>query len=372
MRKKVLLILLAVVVTLSISACGGSSTTSSAGNTPAQSGSSGGTEAADDTVYTIVLSYYASESIPPGLAVQEAIKYAEEKSNGRLQFEAYFSGTYVSKDDTMASLKTGVIDMSPCEATQIASVSVLNQVFNALIQADMPADRKAVQEIYVKMIEEIPELQEEMLKNANSIWLYPFVLGGYNLHGTKSVNSIADIKGLKIEAHGLLGQLTNQNGGTAVELDSGDYYNGMKLGTVDSQFSHWAIVNNYQLFEIQKTHTVFGSEALSGGLSMPAMGYFINNDTWNSLPEDLQGIMKDAFKVGADYVYNADAESYAAALEKCEAAGQEIIYITGDDRKPWADAMQPILDDWFKQCDAAGYDGKAVYEQMLKYFDDAA
>ncbi|MDR2487290.1 MAG: TRAP transporter substrate-binding protein DctP [Clostridiales Family XIII bacterium] len=372
MRKKWFVILVSALLVISLSACTGSS------SPPATDDGSEGADApaaeggADEKVYEIVLSYYASESIPPGQAVLEAIKYAEEKSEGRLKFESYFSGTFVSKEDTMASLKTGVIDMSPCEATQIASVAVLNQVFNALIQSEMPGDRKKVQEVYVRMLEEIPELQEEMTKNANVIWLYPYVLGGYNLHGMKSVKTIDDLKGLKVEAHGLLGQLTNQLGGTAVELDSGEYYNGMKLGNVDSQFCHWAIVNNFQLFEIQKSHTVFGSEPLSSGLSMPCMGYFINKDTWESLPEDIQQILKEAFITGANYVIDADTASYNEAIQKCEASGQEFLYIEGDDRKPWAEAMQPILDQWFADCEAAGYDGKAVYEKMLQYFGEVA
>jgi TRAP-type C4-dicarboxylate transport system substrate-binding protein len=368
MKKRVLLILLAVVVTFTISACGGS--TGSSGSAPATSGNSSAADT-DNEVHKIVISYYSSESIPPGQAILDAIAYAEEKSNGRLQFDAYFSGTYVSKNDTMAALMTGTIDMAPVEATQIASVAVLNQIFNALIQSDVP-DRKVALNIYEKMIEENPELNEEMLKGCNSFWLQPYILGGYNLHGTKTVDSIDDIKGAKVESHGQLGQYINQIGGTAVELDSGDYYNGLKLGTVDSQICHWAIVNNSQLNEIVTTHTLFGSDPLASGLNLPAMGYLINNDTWNSLPEDLQQILKEAFAQAANQIFDADAGIYQKAIDYAKENNHEFVYIQGDDRKPWADAMQPILDDWFAKCEAAGYDGKGLYEKMLQDFEAAA
>jgi C4-dicarboxylate-binding protein DctP len=369
--KKVYIFVTILLFAFTLAACsgGGSSSTESetADNNPTESGEA----ATDDRVYNLTLSYYASESIPPGQAVLEAVKYAEENSNGRLKIDAYFSGTYVSKDDTMASLSTGVIDIAPCEASQIASVSKLNQIFNALLQADLPKDRKAVQQVYVNMIENIPELNQEMIENSNCRWIYPFVMGGHNLHGNVRVEDIDDFKGLKVESHGIEGIYTNMLGGTAVELDAGDYYNGMKLGTVDAQMMHWAVLNNYQVNEVVKYHTIFGSDEIGSGLTMPSMGYFINNDTWNSLPEDLQTVLRDAFIVGANYVIEADNGSYQEAITFAKDAGHEFIYIEGDARKPWAAAMQPILEAWFAECEAAGYDGKSVYDEMCRQFEAA-
>jgi TRAP-type C4-dicarboxylate transport system substrate-binding protein len=360
------------VLSLALAACSNGGSNSAGNETADADADSAAVEtAADDQVYNLTLSYYASESIPPGQAVLEAVKYAEENSNGRLKIDAYFSGTYVSKDDTMASLATGVIDIAPCEASQIASVSKLNQVFNALIQSDLPKDRKAVQQVYVNMIEDIPELNQEMISNSNCRWLYPFVMGGHNLHGNVRVESIDDFKGLKVESHGIEGEYTNLLGGTAVELDSGDYYNGMKLGTVDGQLTHWAVMNNYQVNEVVKYHTIFGSDEIGSGLTMPSMGYFINNDTWNSLPEDLQSVLRDAFIVGANYVIDADTDSYQTAVTYAKDAGHEFVYIEGDAREPWSAAMQPILENWFAQCEAAGYDGKSVYEEMCKQLEAA-
>ncbi|MDR2089059.1 MAG: TRAP transporter substrate-binding protein DctP [Clostridiales Family XIII bacterium] len=365
--KKLVSVLFTVLVLCIVVACGNNT------STPAESAedSPAGDVAESDEVYDIVISYYSSESIPPGQAILNAIEYAETESNGRLKFQAYFSGTYVSKADTMSALKTGTIDMAPVEATQVASVAVLNQIFNALIQSDVP-DRAKVQEIYVKMIEENPELNEEMIKACNSFWLYPFVLGGYNLHGNETVAAIDDIKGLKIEAHGQLGAYINRLGGTAVELDSGDYYNGLKLGTVDSQLAHWAIVNNSQLNEVVKAHTVFGAEDIGSGLNVPCMGYLVNKDTWDGLPEDLRQIVKDAFMQAAQFIIDSDSEIYNKAIAVAKENNHEFVYIKGEDRKPWADAMQPILDEWFARCEDAGYDGKALYEKMLQYFEEAA
>ncbi|MCL1827863.1 MAG: TRAP transporter substrate-binding protein DctP [Oscillospiraceae bacterium] len=355
-RRTLPILLLAAILIGILGACGG--------------GGSGGASSGGDDVHKIVISYYSSESIPPGQAILNAAEEAEEKSNGRLQFDTYFSGTYVSKNDTMSALKTGMIDMAPVEATQIASVSVLNQIFNALIQGDVP-DRAKIQEVYVKMIDDIPELNGEMLDAVNSFWLYPYVLGGYNIHGNKKIESIDDLKGAKIEAHAQMGQYVNMLGGTAVELDAGDYYNGLMLGTVDSQICHWAIVNNSQLNEVVKYHTVFGATEVGSGLNIPAMGYLINKDKWDSLPADLQGILKEAFIGAAAFIFASDAATYEKAVNVAKEDGHEFSYITGAAKKPWADAMQPILDDWFSQCEAAGYDGRGAYEKMIQMFASA-
>jgi TRAP-type C4-dicarboxylate transport system substrate-binding protein len=364
--RKLLVLSLVVAVAFVMIACG-----SGSGSDDKKATNEGGGDDADKT-FELKLSYYAAETIPPGQAVLEACKAAEEKSGGRIKITPYFSGTYVSKDDTMASLKTGMIDIAPVEASQIASVAKLNQVFNALLQADLPSDRQLVQDIYVKMIEDIPELNEEMIKNANCLWIYPFIMGGHNLHGNIKVQKVEDIAGKKIEAHGLEGEYVNLLKATAVELDSGDYYNGMKLGTVDAQFMHWAVLNNYQVNEVVKYHTIFGEDEIGSGLAMPCMGYMINKDTWDSLPADLQQVLKESFIIGANYVINADNTGYAEAVTYAKDNGHEFFYIKGDDRKPWADAMTPILEKWYDECDAAGYDAKTVYEEMSRLLNEAA
>ena len=376
MKKKVFVLLLAFVMIFSLTACGGdSSAPATGGDAPAAGGdapAAGGDApaATSDEKFNIVISYYSSESIPPGQAIVEAAKWCEEQSNGRLTFETYFSGTYVSKGDTMAALKTGQIDMAPIEATQIASVAVLNQIFNILIQSNVP-DRAKAQEIYVKMIEEIPELNEELIKGADSFWLYPYVLGGYNWHGTTPIKTFDDIKGKKVEAHAQLGEFMNTIGATAVELDSGDYYNGLKLGTVDAQLTHWAVVKNSQLNEVVNTHTLFGESELASGLNLPAMGYAMNKTKWDSMPQDLQDILKEGFKTAAHFVIDSDTKNYDDAVKDAQERGHEFNFIKGDDRKPWADAMQPILDKWFADCEAAGYDGKGVYDKMMQMFEAA-
>ena len=371
--KKWLSLLLVLVFIFAFAACSNNGD-SSATDTPTDNATDAPTKTdapvstPDDTVYTLTLSYYASESIPPGQAVLEICDYVKEQSNGRLIIEPYFSGTYVSKEDTMASLATGVIDMAPCEATQIASVSVLNQVFNALIQADLP-DRKTVWYTYIEMLETIPELNEEMSANANCFWLYPFIMGGHNLHGNVRVETVDDLKGLKVESHGIEGQYVNLLGGTAVELTAGDYYNGMKLGTVDAQFMHWAVMANFQVNEVVKYHTIFGPDEISSGIMMPDMGYFVNNDTWSELPEDLQQILYDGCVIGADYIYEADNAGFQSAVDYAYENGHEFIFVNGDDRQPWADLMTPILEDWFAECEAAGYDGEGVYNTMCDLFE---
>lgn len=367
--RKVLVLALVLIMLLGICAgCSNSASTPSAESQAPAAQASGEQTQTDDQVYNIVLSYHSAETNNIGKSILAAAEYCEEKSNGRLKIEPYFSGTYVAKGDTMGALKTGMIDMAVVEATQIASVTVLNQVFNSLIQGDFPNDRAKVLESYEKMTEEIPELNEEMLAATDSFWLQMLVIGGYNLHGNKRIESIDDIKGLKIEAHGQLGQYMNLLGCTAVELESGDYYNGLKLNTVDAQLAHWAIVGNSQLNEVVKTHIIFGETEISSGLSLPAMGFLINQKTWGSLPADLQDILKEAVKIASREVFDADAELYEKTIAQAKEEGHEFIFIKNEDRKPWADAMQVILDEWFEKCEAAGYDGKATYNTMLEMF----
>ncbi|NLO97085.1 MAG: TRAP transporter substrate-binding protein DctP [Peptococcaceae bacterium] len=316
-------------------------------------------------VYKLKANYYSVEKAPPGQGMQKACDLATERSSGRLQFETYYAGTLVNKNDTMAALKAGTIDIAIVEATMLAEVTVLNKVFNALLK-EPPPDRHANTKAFRELIKTVPELNDELAK-INMKWLSCFSLPGYNLHSVKKkVKSIDDIKGMKIEAHGDVANYINSVGGAAVELDASDYYSGLERNLVDAQMAHWPITVLYKIQELVTTHTIFGDNIDSGGLYAPPMGSLINLDTWNSLPEDLQQILVECFEEGHDYSLNLDDIMFADAIQYVQDKGDTIYYITGDLRKPFNDAMDPILNAWFKECKDAGYDGEKVYNKMLE------
>jgi TRAP-type C4-dicarboxylate transport system substrate-binding protein len=196
----------------------------------------------------------------------------------------------------------------------------------------------------------------------------------YGIHLSKGVlKTPDDIKGKKIEGLGAISsEYWERLGANTVSLDAGDYYTSVNSGVVDGMLTHWACVNNYGLNDVLHGHTIFGEytdEYPSGsGISTGSMGYAMNLDTWKKLTEEQQGWVLEAFRYGAALSAEMDTTSAQEGYEKAKANGDEIVTISGDALKPWADAMQPVVDDWIAECEAAGIgeDATRVYNTLLQ------
>jgi TRAP-type C4-dicarboxylate transport system substrate-binding protein len=351
--------------------CGGSGN-ESGGDGAAATETATETEAAatDDTVYTLKLNYFSSESIPPGQACLQAAEKAAELSNGRLKIESYFSGTLVAYEDQMMSLSNGVIDIGLFSAGQFSQLYALNQVFTRPYIVT-PKSHEATRLAYQELVRTVPEINEELAAN-NMKWLGITCLNGYNYHGKdgKTVKSPADLKGLKVESLGDTVEYVSAMGAAPQSLDPGDFYTAFERGQIEGQFTQWAVMNNFKINELVKTHTVFGADpdsydAESGGLWTPLFGWLVNLDTYNSLPPDLQKALDDAFQYATEWHEQTDADSSAEGLRQAKEAGHEIIVLTPEEVQPFYDYAEDVNKAWFEKCAAAGYDGEGIYNQLM-------
>ncbi|MDR2089070.1 MAG: TRAP transporter substrate-binding protein DctP [Clostridiales Family XIII bacterium] len=325
---------------------------------------------ADDTVYTLKLNYFSSENIPPGQACLQAAEKAAELSDGRLQIECYFSGTLVAYEDQMMSLSNGVIDIGLFSAGQFSQLYTLNQVFTRPYTVT-PKSHEATRLAYQELVRTVPEINEELSAN-NMKWLGITCLNGYNYHGKegKTVKTPADLKGLKVESLGDTVEYVSAMGAAPQSLDPGDFYTAFERGQIEGQFTHWAVMNNFKINELVKTHTIFGADpenydAESGGLWTPLFGWLINLNTYNSLPPDLQKALNDAFQYASEWHEQTDAGSSAEGLRQAKEWGHEIVVLTPEETKPFYDYAAEVNKAWFEKCAAAGYDGEGIYNKLM-------
>ncbi len=147
------------------------------------------------------------------------------------------------------------------------------------------------------------QLWEELYDKFN---LIPNAAGntGVQMGGwfNKEINSVADLKGLKMRIPGLGGEVLKQAGGTPVTLPGGEIYTSMQSGAIDA--TEWVGPYNdmaFGLYKVAKFYYYPGWH--EPGSTMEAM---INKDAFNKLPKDLQIIVRAACRVAnqdmlADY-----------------------------------------------------------------------
>lgn len=120
----------------------------------------------------------------------------------------------------------------------------------------------------------------------------------------KEINSLADIKGLKMRIPGVGGEIFSRVGGTAVTLPGSELYTSLQTGVIDA--TEWVGPYNDMalgLHEVAKYYYYPGWHEPG-----PTLELIINKDAFASLPEDLQMMVE----VAARYTNQDMLDEYTA------------------------------------------------------------
>ncbi|MCL1828899.1 MAG: hypothetical protein FWG32_05320 [Oscillospiraceae bacterium] len=366
-RKNLCALILALVMVFALVACGGSG----GSNTP------GNASAPDDKSYNLVYSYFGPGHIGPGLFMTKIAEEIERETDGRLTFDIHFNGTLLGTGDVIAGCINGVADIVVVDSSVVGEVFLLNNVFSMPFM-NTPPSKPAMDKAFNNMIENVPELNEE-LASQNLMWLNIAPAGGYHLHGvSKLFDSPSSLAGYMIDGLGEGGNLIIALGGNGITMDPGDWYLSLSTGLLDGMLAHFAMMRGFTVDELLTTHVIFSNtkdpadyESLfGGGLYAPIHGYVMNIDSYNNLPADLQKLLTDKMSDYARFCtedFNMPDEVIPSINMSIE-RGDQFIFVGDNERGEWAFGIQAILDKWFSACDAAGYDGRALYDYMLEQF----
>ena len=109
----------------------------------------------------------------------------------------------------------------------------------------------------------------------------------------KQINSVDDLKGLKMRIPGLGGEVLKRAGGTPVNLPGGELFSSLKSGTIDA--TEWVGPYNDLAFGLHRAAQYYYYPGWhEPGTTLECM---INRKAFEALPKDLQSIVKNACRV---------------------------------------------------------------------------
>src|SRR5699024_7801097 len=232
----------------------------------------------------------------------------EERSEGKVAFERYYSESLAKASDSFSSLTNNIADIalfvpsySPGDLP-LANVGTLPALWEAAYVGE---------EAFYNLYENTPALQEEV-EEQNVKWVGQYATPSYYFVTSKEVKNIEDIKGKKVIATGGLADLAEELGATVVGTPITESYEAMEKGTVDGVFYGLTASATYDLQEpANYVYTLpLGS---STGL------YGMNLDVWEDLPEDVQNIMEEVAEEHAEDFHEIyQIEGDEAALKEFE------------------------------------------------------
>ena len=194
--------------------------------------------------------------------------------------------------------------------------------------------------------------------------IYPIPAGntGTQMFGwfNKEINSLEDIKGLKMRIPGIGGEVLKEAGGIPVTLPGGELFTALQTGVIDA--TEWVGPYNDLTFGFHQAAKYYYYPGWHE--PGPMLELLINIDAWNSLPNHLQVIIETATKaVNQDMLDEYLAKNNQALTELIEVHGVELRELPDDVIEEFRKISNKILDDLAKEDEVIS----KVYDSYLKF-----
>ena len=221
-----------------------------------------------------------------GTGVNTLARYIREMSAGRMEITIYAAGELVPAFEVFDAVSQGSAEMGHGAAYYWRGKSEAAQFF-ATIPFGMNAHEQNAWLYYGGGL----ELWREVYEPFN---LMPFPAGntGVQMGGwfNRPIDSMADLDGLKMRIPGIGGEVLRRAGGTPVNLPLSEIFTALQTGSIDA--TEWVSPYNDVAIGLHQAARYYYYPGWQE--PAPTLECIVNRDAWDSLPEDLQAIVRVA------------------------------------------------------------------------------
>ena len=273
-----------------------------------------------------------------GLSPENIARMVREMSDGRLLIQVYGAGEIVPALGVFDAVSQGVAEMGHGAAYYWTGKTPAAAFFTT-VPFGLTAQEINGWMHYGGGL----ELWEEVYAPFN---LIPLAGGntGVQMAGwfNREINSLADLKGLKMRIPGLGGEVFSRAGGIAVTIPGGEIYTSMQTGVLDA--TEWVGPYNdvaLGLHEVAKYYYYPGWHEPGSMLEV-----IVNRQAFESLPADLQAILRVAARAGnQDMLDEYTARNNAALRELVDKHGVQLRKLPDDVLAALHAASDEVLED---------------------------
>lgn len=350
MHKKLASLLLIVFMTTVLTGCGGG------GGSTVAAGQANGSAAAQ--TYAWRLPHEEVVGSCQDLYANKFKEIVENKSAGRIKVDVYPVGQLGDSTNQVELLQMGGVEFAinnpGATATIIPEANVFSLHF--LMPSDMAGVRKVVTE--GEGIKKLNDLYENQ-----GMHVLDWFPEGFNVWtANKPVVTPEDMKGFKIRtmAAPVIAKSYEAYGANPVPVPYMELYSSLQLKMVDGQVNPLFAIDEMKFAEVQKYLMLSNQDSFVGTFAA-------NRDYWNTLPEDIQQIVKDAVVECNQYLFEKQQELNAEALENIKATTSiEVIELTESQRDAFKALVGPARQTYV---DMTGARGQEIMELIVADVD---
>ena len=310
----------------------------------------------------IILKYAdtGAETLTRNKAAKETMLEIEKLTNGRVKHEFFWSESLLKAKDMLEGTKVGTCDLGGTPAMvyhpanfaiwQFSNLMFLggNDVWGAMKDWKEMADTNTV-------------LKEELNRTGVKH------LGFYGYPSTfirkKPLAKIEDFKGMRVRSVGATAKWVSIVGGTAVPLTFYEVTEALARGTVDGTLGYLYAHYGFKFHHYCKFFTA------TPVANTCILNTFMNWDTWNRMPPDIQKIYDQAWRdLYPKLCVKYNDEEVAVELKAFKDAGVTTLELTPAEYNRWKEAAKTLFDDYYEKMSKRGVDGKQIVAEYEKIY----
>ncbi|WP_054936103.1 TRAP transporter substrate-binding protein [Moorella stamsii] len=296
---------------------------------------------------------------PTGSRHKAALKLAEQvsqKTNGRLKIEVYPAAQLGDNTQLIQGTQTGTVQGV---ITPTLFTFAFHELFNVL---DLPFLFKDIDQAF--KVTQSP-IGDELLASVESKGFKALAFWPQWLRVVIArfpADKPENFQGVKFRimpAQVVLDEYRGW-GASPVPTDLGELYNSLQQGVVDGANLTLTEIYDFKLNEAAKYLTL-----LNDGLLCDVI--LVNKQWFDSLPADLQKVLKDEFKAMARERLDIERVGMQERLDKIKAAGKnQVIELTPEQKKAFVKSVQPTYDALLKRLPEAKSYLEKIQDELAK------
>ena len=277
-------------------------------------------------------------------------KEIEKRTNGRVVIQ-YFPGQTLTKArQVYDGVVNGISDIGQ------ALFAYTRGRFPVMEVLDLPLGYPSGRVATAVVNEVYRELRPKELDDVKVLYLHAHGPGLVHCK-VRPIRTLEDMKGLKFRATGFAAKVVKALGGTPVAMPMPETYQALAKGVVDGALYPIEANKGWRLAEVTKYVTENYSMAYTSTFFV-----VMNKDKWNQLPPDIQKVFEAVSAEWIEKTGRAWDESDREGREYFLKKGGEIVPLTPAEAERWKQAVAPILEDYVKNTEKKGLDGRRALE----------
>jgi len=283
---------------------------------------------------------------------QQAAKLIEERTNGRVKVNCYFSQSLLKYSETFKGVSSGITDISLYVTQPIHDVNrILAMPFTGL-----PNISKTTQ-VFKQMVALYPAFNQEFEKSGVK-WISVRAMPATHLHLVRRpVKTPQDMNGMRIIADPLLADQFRQVTAAVILSGPADWHSSLERGVAEGQMVDIATAHEFKLMELFKHHTLFG-----GAAGASPIGFIVNIKMWNSLPPDIQKTIIAVYDGANNESLKYDSDLVEKAVAQAKQAGHTITILNPSEIQIWINWAKPAIDKVLAEIELKGQPARKIYE----------